>query len=449
MKQYIPSILLAALAAAEVQAQTIQPAPRLVVNIAIDQLRTDYIEHFSPLYSENGFKKLLNQGRVYESASYPFSPVDRASAIASIATGTTPHYNNIVSSQWLDRNTLRPIFCTDDGNGGNSPKMMATSTIGDELKVATRGNALVYSVATDKDAAIMAGGHAADGAFWISEKSGRWSTCTYYSTASQNLLRTYNNTHSYNADNDAVEKLAEACITDMGMGRDNITDLLSITLSAKVKDITNWQTDMEIAYIKLDKTLAQIISTIENKVGEGNVLFVVTSTGYTADQPVDYGKYKIPTGTFYINRTANLLNMYLSAIYGQARYVETCYHNQIYLDHKLIEQKRLSLNEMMSRSKELLLQAAGVRNVSYSPYSAEVSGDLLIEVAPGWQLVNEDNHENYTSRAAFVPFPIIFYGAATKAERVTTPATVDRIAPTVAKAIRIRAPNACSAAPLH
>ena len=180
MKQYIPSILLAALAAAEVQAQTIQPAPRLVVNIAIDQLRTDYIEHFSPLYSENGFKKLLNKGRVYESASYPFSPVDRASAIASIATGTTPHYNNIVSSQWLDRNTLRPIFCTDDGNGGDSPKMMATSTIGDELKVATRGNALVYSVAADKDAAILAGGHAADGAFWISEKSGRWSTCTYY-----------------------------------------------------------------------------------------------------------------------------------------------------------------------------------------------------------------------------------------------------------------------------
>ena len=66
MKQYISSILLAALAAAEVQAQTIQPAPRLVVNIAIDQLRTDYIAHFSPLYSENGFKKLLNKGRVYE-----------------------------------------------------------------------------------------------------------------------------------------------------------------------------------------------------------------------------------------------------------------------------------------------------------------------------------------------------------------------------------------------
>lgn len=30
-------------------AQSLQPAPRLVVSIAIDQLRTDYIEHFSPL----------------------------------------------------------------------------------------------------------------------------------------------------------------------------------------------------------------------------------------------------------------------------------------------------------------------------------------------------------------------------------------------------------------
>ena len=76
-------------------------------------------------------------------------------------------------------------------------------------------------------------------------------------------------------------------------------------------------------------------------------------------------------------------------------------------------------------------------------------GDLLIEVAPGWKLLNEDTQENYMVRAAFVPFPIIFYGAGIKAEHVSTPATVDRIAPTIAKAIRIRAPNACSVAPLQ
>ena len=104
---------------------------------------------------------------------------------------------------------------------------------------------------------------------------------------------------------------------------------------------------------------------------------------------------------------------------------------------------------MITRSKELLVQTAGVRNVATSPYNPSVSGDLVIETAPGWRILNEDNHENYFSRAAFIPFPIIMYGAGVKPGRVTTRATVDRIAPTVAKAIRIRAPNACSSEPLQ
>ena len=119
MNRYLSTIiLLSVLGNLQLPAQSLQPAPRLVVNIAVDQLRTDYIEHFSPLYGENGLRKLLLQGTVYEAASYPFAPVDRASAIASIATGTTPHYNNIVATQWVDRNTLRPVLSTDDEEYG-------------------------------------------------------------------------------------------------------------------------------------------------------------------------------------------------------------------------------------------------------------------------------------------------------------------------------------------
>ena len=65
-----------------------------------------------------------------------------------------------------------------------------------------------------------------------------------------------------------------------------------------------------------------------------------------------------------------------------------------------------------------------------------------------WQLVNEETHTSSTSRASYIPFPIIFFGANIEAQRIATPVTVDRIAPTVARAIRIRAPNACSAEPL-
>ena len=68
-----------------------QYAPRLVVAITIDQLRTDYLEAFSPLYGTQGFKRLLSQGVVFSNASYPFQPIDRASAVTTVMTGVTPY----------------------------------------------------------------------------------------------------------------------------------------------------------------------------------------------------------------------------------------------------------------------------------------------------------------------------------------------------------------------
>ena len=149
------AILLAALTTAEMQA--FQLAPRLVVNVTIDQLRTDYMEAFAPLYSQGGFRRMLNEGLVYDGASYPFSPVDKASATASLSTGTFPFYNGIISSRWLDRETLHPVFCVDDSRYFTSADRLKTSTIGDELKVNSNGAAIVYSFAADRESAILSG----------------------------------------------------------------------------------------------------------------------------------------------------------------------------------------------------------------------------------------------------------------------------------------------------
>ena len=81
MNRYI-AIILTVLYGTEMQA--FQLAPRLVVNITIDQLRSDYMEAFSPLFNANGFRRLLNQGTVFDAASYPFTAVDRGSAIATM-----------------------------------------------------------------------------------------------------------------------------------------------------------------------------------------------------------------------------------------------------------------------------------------------------------------------------------------------------------------------------
>ena len=179
-KRPFTSALLILIASA-VQAQIAQQVPRLVVNIAIDQLSTDYIEVFAPYFGTEGFKKLLDKGKVYENAEYPFSPTDRASAIATIATGSSPFYHGIIGTRWLDRNSLRLTGCTDDQQYSGvfttdkaSPKYLLTSTIGDELKVSTAGKAIVYAIAQEKDAAILSAGHAADGALWKDTYTQNW-----------------------------------------------------------------------------------------------------------------------------------------------------------------------------------------------------------------------------------------------------------------------------------
>jgi hypothetical protein len=467
MNRYL-ALIIAVLSGAEMQA--FQLAPRLVVNITIDQLRTDYLEAFTPLYTADGFRKLLSQGVTYEAASYPYEPVDRASAIATITTGTTPYYHGILGTRWLDRSTLRPFFCVDDPQHYASPHKLTTSTIGDELKVSTHGAAIIWSVAANKECAILSAGHAADGALWIDENQNRWRTSTYYSATTPEWLKVSANIKQELAKNkqltnDEVANMALKTITSTAMGADDVSDMISITLSATKPDgnMTDWQTEMESVYMQLDNTLGRLITGIEKAVGKERVLFVVTSTGYADDTPGDLSPYRIPTGTFYINRTANLLNMFLSAVYGEGRYIETCFGNQMYVNHKLLEQKRISISELLQRSQDFLVQNAGVADVFTAErllagnndilklrngFSPTLSGDIIIKVAPGWRLLNEDTQETFYSRTGFIPFPIIFYGAGTEAEHVAIPVTTDRIAPTIAKSIRIRAPNACTAEPL-
>lgn len=439
---------------AEATAQAIKQVPQLVVTIAIDQLRTDQLETYAPLYQSGGLKRLLTEGIVYPNAACNFTPFDKSSAMASLMTGATPYYNGITGSEWLDRNTLRPQNIVSDRKLGQSPAQLSTSTLGDELKMATDGLAKVFTFATDAERAILSAGHAADGSVWLS--NGKWNIAPCYQPENQWLswyTRQYPPTEDVNK---SLTELAVKCVEQSGIGQDDKTDLLCVSYSV--------QQD-EMSYKLLDAHIAMLVSSIHRRLPKERVLFVLTGTGAREEEREgDNERYHIPTGKFNITRTANLLNMYLGAVYGSENYVETCYQNQLFLNHKLIDKKNIKMGDLLRLAQEFLLQMSGVRNVYTSTqlmtsdsellqrirngFNIEKCGDLLIDIAPGWQLVNETTQTTTTSRVSNIPFPIIFFGADIKAGRVESTVTVDRIAPTVSRAIRIRAPNACSAKPL-
>lgn len=478
INRYITATIIALTSGSTINAQDIKPAPRLVVNITIDKLRTDYMEAFLADYGDYGFKKLLKNGIVYSNARYPFYPADKASSVASIMTGTSPSNNGITGMRWMNKSTLIPITCTDDDNCNGlqtqekaSPKNIAVTTVNDELKISTDGKAVVYSIATDRNAAILGGGHAADGALWFNDDLKQWCSSDYYFKKLPVWINSYNSASSnklkYYSPNVNVTEMALQCVMSCDMGNDEVTDMLSVTFDATPvtqKHKTNRELQRD-TYIKLDKELEKLTSRIEGHFGRNSVLFIITGTGYREKNETDYAKYRIPCGTFYINRTANLLNMYLGAIYGQDKYVESCFFNQIFLNLKQIEAKRISMADILGRSQSFLIQNAGVKNVLTTAdlmfnengnhsllrnwYNQNNCGDLIIELTPGWQLLNEENGQQYVTRANIIPVPIIFYGGYNEPRTVTTPVSTDCIAPTIAKAIRIRAPNACNSMALH
>ncbi len=513
--------LVAVLALASAEAQTSPAVPRLVVGILIDQLRSDYLEAFSPLYGERGFKRLLREARMYTQAEYPFSHPDRASASACLYSGTSPYNNGIVGAMWMNRSTLRPVYCVDDEawkgfltTESSSPRFLGVSTIVDELKVATEGRALAYSIAPFRDAAVLSAGHAADGAFWINDLTGQWCGTSYYGdypqwavaydqymplgkrissltwTPMNDLVGNFNYfisggmkqpfKHSFSGPrkfrafkasacvNEEVNRFALHCAQHTALGMDGVTDFLGITYYSGNYDhqtLSDSPMELQDTYVRLDRDLGALMDALEKKVGAGNVLFVVTSTGYADQETSDLSKYRIPTGTFSLDKAAALLNMYLMAVYGQGQYVETKYGAQLYLNHKLIEEKQLNLTEVLGRSQDFLMQMSGVKDVytsqrltlgAWTPginrirngYNPKCSGDILIEVAPGWNLVHEELNEKTLIRESYMGFPLFFLGCNIPTEVVKTPVTVDCVAPTLAQFMRIRAPNACSAAPL-
>jgi hypothetical protein len=376
------------------QAQMLNgPRPRLVVNITIDQLRS-------------GYPALFDDGYVCEQGFYPFHQIDLSSAISSVVTGTSPYYHTITADKWLDRTTLQSVTAT--------PADIAVSTLGDELKRSTRGSGKVYAVATKQETAELMGGHNTDGVGYRNEEQKRWNPINLTDKALQLLVQ---------------EKL----------GRDTIPDLLLLNYDANENG--------EDTNPLLDYALTKLVNEIERLVGANRTLYVLTSTGYTEERADDYAQYNIPTGTYYTNRTANLLNMYMGAMWGQGKYVEGSYANHIFLNHHLLEQKRITLTDATTKAKEFMLQMSGVKRVTTHLYEPHM-GDLVVELNPGWQMQNDDTHEQVSFKKALPYFPILFYGANVPHQKVQTPISIDRIAPTIAKAIRIRAPNACMASPI-
>ena len=75
-------------------------------------------------------------------------------------------------------------------------------------------------------------------------------------------------------------------------------------------------------------------------------------------------------------------------------------------------------------------------------YYKGISGDLFLELQPGWQVIEQGDVDNERVRNNAITAPVIFFGKDIKPQKINRTIEVTEIAPSVSYRLRIRAPNA-------
>jgi len=186
------ALLIVALAILSLTAPALadSPAPKLILQITVDQLRGDLPSRYRDRLGEGGFRYLLENGTWYANAYYQHANTETAVGHATLVTGADPSRHGIVANDWIDPDNGAFIYNTEDdlhhiigsepkAHAGVSPRNLLVSTFGDELVVHNGGRSRVFSVSVKDRGAIIPGGHAGK-AFWFSKSTGSFVTSTYY-----------------------------------------------------------------------------------------------------------------------------------------------------------------------------------------------------------------------------------------------------------------------------
>lgn len=325
-----------------------QDRPKLVVGIVVDQMKMEYLYRFQNDFSSNGFKRLMADGYTFQNMHYNYMPTYTAPGHASIYTGTLPATHGIVGNEWFSRKIGKEMYCTDDASvttlgegtkeeGAMSPKNLLTTTITDELRLATNFKGKVIGMSLKDRGAILPAGHFANWAFWYS-KTGSFISSTFYGTTlpnwvtdfnaerhylpyinqGWNLLKpieTYNESlpddniyegklngakpvfpydlkAMYDAKgdagilratpfgNDLLAEFAKRAIEKEQLGNDAITDFLTVSFSSTdyVGHILGPRSiELQDTYLRLDATIADFLAYLDKAVGKGNYLLFLTA----------------------------------------------------------------------------------------------------------------------------------------------------------------------------
>lgn len=272
--------------------------------------------------------------------------------------------------------------------------------------------------------------------------------------------------------NAELTDIAGDYITGLKLGEHDAMDMLNIgyTLApfAGAKDADNRIETMD-SYLRLDKDLERLFALIDDRIGLRNAVIMLGGTPSAPGNKRDDEKWGIPNGEFSPRRAISLLNMYFVAKYGNEEWVSGYHDSQLFLNRKLIQDHGLDLQSLRAEAADFLTRMSGISgvwtiddviagragsNAAALKRNTNVSraGDLLLSITPGWEIVEIDpstaKEVRSTVRSGIMTAPLFLYSPILKPTRIIEDVDARSIAPTVARLLRIRSPNATELPPL-
>ena len=416
---------------------------------------------------------------------------------------------------------------------GRSPAAIMVTTFGDELAINTAGRAKVFAVSIKDRGAVSMAGHAGK-AFWFSKASGEFVTSNYYydeypawvnewntrklaaaySGKSWDLLHD-RGTYLFGAADDRSWEtdlagygrifphkfgetggkyfttlltispsgdaltldFAKELIANEQLGADDVPDFLGVSFSstdyvAHIFGPSSLESEDNI--LRLDNILAELFAYVDEKVGLQNTLIVLSADHGTPEVPGYMNEFGIHAGYATPESWDKApAFMALKKMFGIDKELISGYnHPYVYLNHEVIRQHGLDLQQVERAVAEELLKFEGIAQAIESSalqegklpdtplnqailnnFNPKRSGDIYVVFEPHWFINDFDGltvaatHGSPWRYDTFVP--IAFGGMQISAQHVQRRVHTVDIASTLSAFVGIKSPSGAAGEVLH
>ena len=408
---------------------------------------------------------------------------------------------------------------------GRSPAAMLVSTFSDELAIHTANKAKIFGVSVKDRGAVSMAGHAGK-AFWFSKASGDFVTSAFYYDQYPQWVNTFNATrpaqryanqswelmlepsaythaetddqpwetsfgdygrtfpHPYGpgdgkyfttlltispAGDELTLDFAKQLIDNEAIGQDSVTDYLSVSFSSTdyVGHLFGPSSlEAEDNLLRLDRTLAELLAYVDDKVGLKHTLVVLSADHGAPEVPPLLNEYGIEAG--YVepdtwDKTAGINRLKKRFGIG-GELIQTFFPPYVYLNRTLMQEQGVDQAEVERAVARELSKFEGVslalsstdlingqvadtdiNRLILNSHHPRRSGDVFLVFEPNWFINDFDGltvavtHGSPWRYDTYVP--VIFAGAGLKPQRVYREIETVDLASTLSELIGTNRPS--------